>query len=331
MPRLARLDAPGTLHHVMVRGIEGTPIFRDQGDREDFLGHLGRLVGSMQARIAAWVLMDTHVHLLIYSGAAGLPRLMRCLLTGYAIRYNRKYRRQGHLFQNRYKSIVCDEDRYLLELVRYIHLNPLRAGVVGTLEELDRYPWSGHSVLVGRVDRKWQDREGVLRHFGETPKRSVKAYRQFVTEGSGLDPENGLCGGGLIRSVGGWSKVLSLREKKTAVEYDARVLGTGDFVAGLLREAEEKAKRQMHGGERAKQADDLIRQTCEREGIAQRELRMGGQRRKVSEVRERIACILNREFGMSFAEIGRRLGVCASAIGKAIARADGCDPRRKSP
>jgi putative transposase len=102
MPRLARLDAPGTLHHVMVMGIEGTPIFRDQGDREDFLGRVGRLVGSMQARIAAWVLMDTHVHFLIYSGSAGLPRLMRCLLTGYAIRYNRKYL----LFESRRDMLV---------------------------------------------------------------------------------------------------------------------------------------------------------------------------------------------------------------------------------
>lgn len=320
MPRSARLDAPGTLHHVMVRGIEGTPIFRDRSDREDFLEHLGQLVVSMQARVAAWVLMDTHVHLLLNSGPAGLPGLMRHLLTGYAIRYNRKYHRRGHVFQNRYKSIVCDEDRYLLELVRYIHLNPLRAGVVGTLEDLDRYPWSGHSVLVGETTRKWQDREGVLRHFGESPKRCVKAYRHFVAEGKGLNQESELGGGGLIRSVGGWSQVLSLREKKTAVEFDTRVLGTGDFVAGILREAEERSKRQMHAGERARQADALIRQTCDREGIDERELRMGGQRRKVSKIRGRIACILSRELGMSFAEIGRRLGVCTSAIGRAVSR-----------
>jgi REP element-mobilizing transposase RayT len=88
MPRSARLDAPGTLHHVMVRGMDGTPIFRDQSDREDFLEHLGQLVVSMQVRVSAWVLMDTHVHLLLNSGPAGLPGLMRHLLTGYAIRCN---------------------------------------------------------------------------------------------------------------------------------------------------------------------------------------------------------------------------------------------------
>jgi putative transposase len=270
--------------------------------------------------VVAWVLMETHVHILLFSGPAGLARLMRQLLTGYAIRYNRKYHRRGHLFQNRYKSIVCDEDQYLLELVRYIHLNPLRAGVVGTLEELDRYPWSGHSVLVGEIERKWQDREAILRHFGERPRRSVKAYRRFVAEGRGLKQGSELSGGGLIRSVGGWSQVLSLREKKAPVEFDARVLGTGDFVAGILREAEEKAKRQMRVGERARQAEALIRQTCEAEGIDERELRMGGQRRKVSEIRGRIACGLSRELGMSFAEIGRRLGVCTSAIGRAVSR-----------
>jgi len=135
------LDTPGTLHHIMIRGMEGTPIFRQDSDRQDFLDRLEDLVGATGTRILAWVLMDNHVHLLIFSGPKGISQFMRRLLTGYAIYYNRKYLRKGHLFQDRYKSIVCDTDSYLLELVRYLHLNPLRAGLVKDLAELNKYRW----------------------------------------------------------------------------------------------------------------------------------------------------------------------------------------------
>ena len=121
MPCRARLDAPGTLHHVMIRGIEGKAIFRNNQDRKDFVGRLGTVAKQAGARILAWSLLSNHVHLLLFSGAAGLPLFMRRLLTGYAQGINRRHKRGGHLFQNRYKSIVCEEDSYLLEWVRYIY------------------------------------------------------------------------------------------------------------------------------------------------------------------------------------------------------------------
>ena len=161
MRRQARLDAPGTLHHVMMRGIERVDIFSDDKDREHFLSRVGEIGKATETRILAWALMDNHVHMLLLSGSSGLPRFMRRLLTGYAVWFNRRRQRSGHLFQNRYKSIVCEEDGYLLELVRYIHLNPLRRHAVQSLEELDRYPWSGHSAIVGKVQRDWQERASI--------------------------------------------------------------------------------------------------------------------------------------------------------------------------
>ena len=119
----------------MVRGIEGRDIFRDDEDRKAFVERIRSLAKETGTRILAWALMDNH--LLIVSGPDGLSTFMRRLLTGYGIGFNRKHRRFGHLFQNRYKSIICDLDPYLLELVRYIHLNPFRAGVVKRLEELE--------------------------------------------------------------------------------------------------------------------------------------------------------------------------------------------------
>jgi putative transposase len=124
MPRQARLDAPDTLHHVILRGIERGKNVADARDREAFVACLGTLAAATGTMVDAWVLLPNHDHLLLRSGPAGLPQFMRRLLTGYAQGYNRRHRRAGHLFQNRYTSIVCEADAYFQELTRYIHLNP---------------------------------------------------------------------------------------------------------------------------------------------------------------------------------------------------------------
>src|SRR4030043_1826373 len=166
MPRGPRIDAPATLHHVMVRGIERRRIFESERDREDFLDRLGRVIQEGGASCFAWVLIPNHAHILLRTGSTPLAKMMRRLLTGYAVSFNLRHQRSGHLFQNRYKSIVCEEDSYLLELIRYIHLNAIRAGLVKDLRELDRYRWRGHSVLVGYEQRDWQGRGGGLFLFG---------------------------------------------------------------------------------------------------------------------------------------------------------------------
>jgi REP element-mobilizing transposase RayT len=107
MPRLARIDAPGVIHHVIIRGIEKGAIFRDRADRGDFIRRLENLIPETQTRCYAWVLMSNHAHFLFRGGPNGLPHLMQRLLTGYVVRFNRRHRRYGQLFQNRYKSIVC--------------------------------------------------------------------------------------------------------------------------------------------------------------------------------------------------------------------------------
>jgi putative transposase len=117
MPRLARLDAPGVLHHVMGRGIEKNNIFLNNKDRNDFLNRLSGLVEEGDIDIYAWALMPNHFHLLLKTKNRSLSSSMRKILTGYVVNFNRRHKRYGHLFQNRYKSIVCQEDVYLMELV----------------------------------------------------------------------------------------------------------------------------------------------------------------------------------------------------------------------
>jgi putative transposase len=126
MLRSARLDIPGVLQHVIVRGIERRDIFIDDMDRCRFLARFSTLLVKTETRCFAWALMSNHFHLILKPMSATLSYFMRRLLTGYAVVFNKKYARSGHLFQNRYKSIVCEETPYLLELVRHIHLKPLR-------------------------------------------------------------------------------------------------------------------------------------------------------------------------------------------------------------
>ncbi len=135
---------------MMARGIERRDIFKDDKDRELFLGRLAIVLDETQTQCYAWALIPNHFHLLLRTGPTPLSKVMCRLMTGYAVTFNRRHKRSGHLFQNRYKSVVCEEDSYLLELIRYLNLNPLRAGLVKDLKELDKYPWTGHSAILGK-------------------------------------------------------------------------------------------------------------------------------------------------------------------------------------
>ena len=320
MPRQARLDAVGTLHHVILRGIEKRQIFDDDQDRKIFVNRMGQLAVETLTKIYAWSLLTNHAHILLRSGPTGLPSYMRRLLTGYAQTYNRRHKRYGHLFQNRYKSIVCEEEVYFQELVRYIHLNPLRAGLVQNLAGLDRYPWSGHGILVGKGGNRWQDVKYVLSWFGKRVGQARKIYHGYVSEGikQGRRPE--LVGGGLIRSLGGWSAVVSLRRSGEKALADERILGTDEFVERVLGEADQRAKRLFSSRMRNKELEQVLEERCKREGISVRELKMGSRRGMVSKVRSDLAWRLTREGGLPLAEVARHLGGSTSAVSQVLRR-----------
>ena len=314
MPRQPRLDAPGTLHHVMGRGIEGTKIFQGDVDREDFISRLGELCQAGALSVYAWALLENHFHMLVRTGHEPLSKSMRKLLTGYAINFNLRHKRYGHLFQNRYKSIVCEEDPYLLELTRYIHLNPLRAGVVRDGNALSKYPWGGHSVLMGTLKRNWQDTATILAYFGRGKKGARLRYEAFVLEGISRGRRPELVGGGLIRSLGGWAQVLSSRRKGMEVSADRRILGDSDFVENVLSEADEREKRTLRLSGRVRDLGSLAKEIREGEGIEESILRSGSRYRKVSKVRRLFCQIAVRKMGYPGAEVARFLGVTTSAV-----------------
>jgi putative transposase len=313
---------PGALHHIMMRGINRSPIFIDEEDKRNFLDRLGSEVMEGECSAFAWVLMNNHVHILFKSGKHGISTVMRRLLTWYAQAFNRKHLRTGHLFENRYKSILCEEETYLLSLVRYLHLNPVRAKVISTLEELDGYAWSGHSAIMGKRNYAWMDTEYVLGHFGKRRAAARRAYRRFMEEGIGMGRVPQFTGGGLVRSLGGWSRVFALRKKEGGEESDERILGSGDFVEGILREVEERQLRQLKLRKRGVTIGDIIKEECARAEVSERELVKGGRRSMVSDVRAIIAHRCVEEVGVSAAEIARHLGVTTSSITRAIAKGE---------
>ena len=318
MPRLARLDAPGVLHHVMGRGIERRRIFLSKADRNDFIDRLAVLAQEGLMDIYAWTLMPNHFHLLCKTQNRPLASSMRKILTGYVVNFNRRHRRHGHLFQNRYKSIVCQEDLYLKELVRYIHLNLLRSALVKDLRELERCPWSGHSALTGRVERKWQDTEYVLSFFGPGRNRR-RHYQQYLEQGLSQGQRPELVGGGLVRSLGGWSEVLALRRRGQRAASDQRILGDSDFVQEVISGLDDLVKRNLRLSGQRIGIDGLAKKACEKYGISLAELRSGSRRHDVVKARGAISWIGIRELGYSGAEVARYLGVTNSCVTRFVA------------
>jgi putative transposase len=281
MPRQARVNIPGLLYHIMGRGIERRPIFLCADDYEDFLERLEKGLEHCPGQVLGWALMPNHFHLLVRAGGKGISSLMQRVMTGYAVAFNRKYRRAGHLFQNRYKSIVCEEDPYLLELVRYIHLNPLRAKLVNDLGALKTFPYCGHSVIMGSKRRSWQETGEVLSRFGKKLSQARHAYERFVGEGikAGRRPE--LMGGGLLRSAGGLAGVRgrSLAEREA---YDGRVLGGGGFVESVLKEVEGADTRRAEHQRQGTTIHSLAEKIAKEEGVSVKSLFERGRREAVS-------------------------------------------------
>ena len=319
MPRGPRLDAPGTLHHVIITGIEHGSIVRDDTDRTEFVNRMGLLAKGSCTSIYAFALMTNEANILLKSGPDGLSAYMRKLLSGYAPYFNRRHQRVGHLFLNRYKSIVCEEESYFDKLVAYIHLKPLRTGLVESLERLASYPWSGHAVLTNKVRYEWMDRDYVLRFFGGKESLARKAYFAFLEEERKTDREQELSGGGMVRSQGGWSNVKSMRKNGAKARSDERILGSDRFVRDVLKEAA-GPNDVLPLAERVFLLSEAIEQACEAAGVTPIFLRSGSRSGVLPSLRRKIARMAAFELGISFAETARQLGVTTSAVSNMLKR-----------
>ncbi len=322
MPRKSRIDAPGALHHIIARGIERKKIFQDDIDRRNFLERLGTLLTETRTVCLAWALLPNHFHLLLRTGSVPISTVMRRLLTGYAVSYNRRHRRHGHLFQNRYKSILCQEDPYLLELVRYIHLNPLRARMVVDCKDLDTYLYCGHSALVGKARNDWQDIHYVLQLFHAKLSTARRRYRDFVQEGIALGKRPYLVGGGLIRSQGGWSAVKALHKVKSYQKGDERILGSTDFVEQVLLEVQEKLDRKHHLKAQGFDLEKIAARVADLLGIPPEAVWKSGKYRETVQGRSLLCFWATSELGMSQTWLAQKLNISQPSVSQSIKRGE---------
>jgi REP element-mobilizing transposase RayT len=306
MPRGPRLDAPGCLHHVMVRGIERRQIFNDDRDRCDLLDRLSRILPEAGMSCFAWTLMPNHVHLVLRTGPVPLARVMSRVSTGYALRFNRRHERVGHLFQGRYRSLLVEKESYLLALVRYVHLNPLRAGQVQTLAELGRHRWTGHAALLGNAAAPFQSVQMILEQFGETGAEARRRLVEWMRDG--LDP------------------ALAAREQALApeTEWEGAPRGGGDDAAVLAVAAIDGRTRALHPLARAAQAkfdlSALVLRVCERRGVVVSELEAGVKCRPVTDARAEIVYRACTELELPGVTIATTLGLSKAAVSRARVR-----------
>ena len=320
MPRKSRIDTPGALHHIIPRGIERRRIFEDDEDRYDFIENLGLVMEETHTGCYAWSLIPNHFHLLLRTGQVPVATVMRRLLTGHAVRYNRRHHRHGHLFQNRYKSILCQEDSYLLELVRYIHLNTVRAMLVTDLDQLDSYPFCGHAAIMGKHGLSWQSSKEILGYFGKRVSHARRHYKEFVAKGLDEGRRDDLIGGGLLRSAGGWSEVKELQKSKIHMKSDERILGDGNFVSEMLSKAEESFERRYALKAKGVDIDFISKRVATLLEIPQEEVWREGKSKNLVQARSLLCFWAVRELGVSMASMARLLNISSVAVSKSVDR-----------
>lgn len=246
MARKPRIEYSGAFYHVITRGNRKETIFFDAEDREKFLDKLLEYKKRYNFILYAYTLMNNHIHLLIETEETPLSKIMQGLLQSHAQWHNRKYKTVGHLFQGRYKAILCDRDEYLLVLVRYIHLNPVRAGIV---KDPADYRWSSHRVYLGLEYSRLIDTEFVLSQFSRGKKRAIELYREFIDEG--------------IDEGRRW-KYYRVR--------DQRVLGNDDFYEGVMMKTKQVTTK-SDGVVKDKTLEEILEKVGEVTGVTEKGLR----------------------------------------------------------
>jgi len=311
MPRQARIDYPGALHHVIVRGINGKYIFKETEEKKEFYTRLKDLKEKSSVQIYAWCLMSNHFHILIQTGKTSLSEFMRSLLTGYALNYNKRHKRKGYVFQNRYKSIICDRDEYLLPLVRYIHLNPVKTRMI-MISELLSYRWTGYRETVGGGAQVLIEHEEVLGFFGQKSKEAIEGYKEYMNEGLSLKED--YSGGGLIRSLGGMEAVVGMKQDERQLS-DERILGDGSFVENVLSQIEEEEREQKP----FKDVDDLL-ERISRYYDVKKDAILKTKTLAVRAPRNVFVFLAGTYLGLYASDAGRLLGISQSASSKALSR-----------
>jgi len=318
----------GAVHHVIQRGMDRTKIFRDDDDMHLFEKRMGKNFIETGTKCYAWSLMPNHIHLVLSTGEDPIRHALQCIFTGYAMGYNRKYGRTGHVFEHRYQSILCEKETYLLELVRYVHLNPVKAEIVGSVEELSGYRWTGHMAMMGKAVKPWQDTESILGMFGSREGPARNSYLKFVRGGlKSTFVEQELMGKGMKRlSEGGWEG--DHRKPSESDSYaDERIVGSREFVNRVLKEAGERERwRSKMAGKWT--PEKVIERAAKVAGIKVVELKGSGKRPAQCKARLLACKWLVLDLGISETLVAGLLGITQPAVSKAVIRGKAAEGTR---
>lgn len=286
MPRQPRIHVPGAFYHVTLRGNHRQDIFFTPTDRQLLEGIIGEVIERFQARLHAYCWMTNHVHLLIQIGDVPLGRLILRIAGRYARTVQQRFHTTGHLFERRYHSILIDADEYLLKLLRYIHLNPVRACMVNAAAD---YIWSSHVNYLGLRAQSWVTTDFALRMFHAERELAVAAYRRFMEmeAGESSDSPSTLCN-----------------------PNDSRILGSDQFLAKLLgRSWQPRSDKSLA---------DLIDEACQQFSVSRQALVSASRHRHITHVRAWIAHQAVTLRVASLSEVARSFGRTEASLRESV-------------
>ncbi len=275
---MARLETPGSLAHIMAHSIEGKELFLDDDDKNEFLSRFAKGLAECDFQCYAWALMDNHYHLLIRTGHLPMSKLMRALNGGYARYYNKKYKRRGYLFQDRFKSVLCQDQEYAAQLIKYIHLNPLRAGKVKSLDQLKDWAWCGHGFLSGVMNAKgeeFQNRKECLRRFGDNEHDALIAYLESLSQ---------YCQSGNNKTAG-QLPITEATEIAGSCKGWPAVIGDPEFVKKAMQQYKVYLNRKHRKDDYPYVLETISNKVCKEYDITREELMKRGKSNKRSHAR----------------------------------------------
>ena len=311
MPRRRRIVCPGEIHHVISRSIDGIEIFTNDLERSKFISSLGTLITKTDCMCYAWSIMPNHYHLVLRPLGDSLSTLMRRLNGSYARYFNRRHNRRGYLFQDRFKSIATQRHDYLCELIRYVHLNPIRAGLVKTLKMLETYRWCGHGAMMGCQNVPWQSVNEALWRFANQKKKAREAYVKFLKAG-------------LMDSSQHKDSLISLLQKSkfgsdnAVPDADDRLIGDADFIRKAIAKAEYDIRSHAKYRTARPTLKAISQQIGKKMHIDPHEIFSKGRNNKRAEFRVRFFKQAVRKYGYKACEIAAFLGITPGAVSKTI-------------
>jgi putative transposase len=289
MARKPRIHYPGAVYHVILRGNARQDIFFDDKDRYRFYLFMQEGIERFGHRVFAFCLMTNHVHLALQVGEVSLSRIMQNLTFRYTRWINWRLKRSGHLFQGRYKSVLVDEDTYLLELCAYIHLNPVRASMV---EVPESYPWSSHKAYLGKELIPWLNTDYILPQFSTTLSSARRQFVEFVVERSKDGHQEEFYGKGSM---------------------DNRVMGEDRFVENVLEKTESIPVRKPG-------IEEVLQEIKKLYDMQEEDIAATGQKRLQSEARSMAAWAVHELTDEPLTKLAVRLGRDPSSLSAAIRR-----------